>query len=49
MNDKVCRRCKWFKSAALVGYEGWCRRFPEWLQIFDNDHYCGEWKDKSDD
>lgn len=39
-----CDLCVWFSATeSAEGYHvGVCQRFPRWIHVPSNDHYCGE-------
>lgn len=41
-----CNECKYFKPNSWqqgVLAKGWCTRYPEWIEVGGDYHYCGEW------
>ena len=47
--SKVCENCKWcLKEQIRYGWECWCCRYPEWVEIKGGTqfHYCGEFKER---
>lgn len=42
---KVCGNCEWWKQSNDSSLNGWCFRFPSWVETIYH-HYCGEFKER---